>query len=118
MLTLLAPEVKTLWDGLRPVEAHELPQDLARIGDFWANRTYCGRSGRTGGGRERRGRSAAARGGPSIAMETCVRLIVRKQGSEPGYETLCRKVSDSLHLRRFCRIPLSERVSDESTLAS
>jgi IS5 family transposase len=33
-----------------------------------------------------------------------------------GYETLVREVSDSLHLRRFCRIALTERVADESTV--
>ena len=33
-----------------------------------------------------------------------------------GYETLVREVSDSIHLRRFCRIALSARVPDESTV--
>lgn len=33
-----------------------------------------------------------------------------------GYETLMREVSDSLHLRRFCRLGLSEPVRDESTV--
>ena len=33
-----------------------------------------------------------------------------------GYETLVREVSDSLHLRRFCRIALDARVPDESTV--
>ncbi len=39
-----------------------------------------------------------------------------KQRSGFGYETLVREVSDSMHLRRFCLIPLHERVADESTL--
>ena len=42
--------------------------------------------------------------------------MVVKQRSGWGYETLVREVSDSLHLRRFCRIALSERVPDESTV--
>ncbi len=42
--------------------------------------------------------------------------MVIKQRSGWGYETLVREVSDSLHLRRFCRIPLVERVPDESTI--
>jgi Transposase domain (DUF772) len=62
------------------------------------------------------GRSAANRGRPSIAMETYVRLIVVKQRTGWGYETLVREVSDSLHLRRFCLVPLGERVPDESTV--
>ena len=33
-----------------------------------------------------------------------------------GYRTLVTEVSDSIHLRRFCRIALSERVPDESTV--
>ena len=33
-----------------------------------------------------------------------------------GYETLMREVSDSLHLRRFCRIGMTERLPDESTV--
>jgi len=45
-----------------------------------------------------------------------VRLMVLKQRSGWGYETLVREVSDSLHLRRFCLIPLHERVPDESTV--
>jgi IS5 family transposase len=44
-----------------------------------------------------------------------VRLMVIKQ-HRGGYETLVREVSDSLHLRRFCRIALCERVPEESTI--
>src|SRR3989442_3280416 len=33
-----------------------------------------------------------------------------------GYETLMREVSDSLHLRRFCLVPIDEEVPDESTV--
>jgi hypothetical protein len=49
-------------------------------------------------------------------MTTLMRLMVVKQRSGWGYETLVREVSDSLHLRRFCRIALTERVPDESTV--
>jgi transposase, IS5 family len=42
--------------------------------------------------------------------------LVIKQRTGRGYETLVREVSDSLHLRRFCLIALSERVPDESTI--
>ena len=58
----------------------------------------------------------AARGRPSIAMESYVRLMVIKHRSGWGYETLMREVSDSIHLRRFCRFGLSERLPDESTV--
>ena len=49
-------------------------------------------------------------------METYVRLMVVKHRSGWGYETLMREVSDSLHLRRFCRIGMTDRVPDESTV--
>ena len=35
-----------------------------------------------------------------------MRLMVIKQRYGWGYRTLVREVSDSLHLRRFCRIAL------------
>jgi len=49
-------------------------------------------------------------------METFVRLMVIKQRTGWGYETLVREVSDSLHLRRFCLIAIDQRVPDESTV--
>jgi IS5 family transposase len=60
--------------------------------------------------------SARGFGRPTIPIERLVRLMVIKQRSGWGYETLVREVSDSLHLRRFCRIALTERVADESTI--
>jgi IS5 family transposase len=45
-----------------------------------------------------------------------VRLMVVKQRSGWGYETLVREVSDLLHLRRFCLIRIDERLPDESTV--
>ena len=55
-------------------------------------------------------------GRPTIPIDRFVRLMVVKARSGWGYETLVREVSDSLHLRRFCLIALSERVPDESTV--
>ena len=49
-------------------------------------------------------------------MASYLRLMVVKQRTGWGYETLVREVSDSLHLRRFCLIALCERVPDESTV--
>ncbi|MCA1680562.1 MAG: transposase [Actinobacteria bacterium] len=53
---------------------------------------------------------------PSIAIDVFVRLMVVKQRTGWGYETLVREVSDSLHLRRFCLIAIDQRVPDESTV--
>jgi len=62
------------------------------------------------------GRLVLTEGRPTIAMETFIRLMVLKQRYRWGYRTLVAEVSDSIHLRRFCRISLSERVPDESTV--
>jgi IS5 family transposase len=43
-------------------------------------------------------------------------LMIVKHRSGWGYETLMREVSDSIHLRRFCRLGMSDRVPDESTV--
>ena len=62
------------------------------------------------------GRLVLTEGRPTIALETYVRLMVLKAGYRWGYRTLVAEVSDSIHLRRFCRISRSERVPDESTV--
>jgi IS5 family transposase len=65
---------------------------------------------------EQTGRLVLTEGRPTIPLETYVRLMVLKQRYRWGYRTLVAEVSDSMHLRRFCRIALSERVPDESTV--
>jgi IS5 family transposase len=111
MLVLSGGQAETLFDLALPVEVMELPADLAGIDVLlddpvvlapieaaWAE-------------------GARGHGRPSIPMERLVRLMVIKARSGGwGYETLVREVSDSLHLRRFCRIALTERVPDESTI--
>jgi transposase, IS5 family len=117
MLTLWAPQAETLWDELLPVEARELPEDLARIDELLSDAELLGPiAARWRLEVERTGRAVLSEGRPTIAMETYVRLMVVKQRSGWGYETLMREVSDSLHLRRFCLIALHERVPDESTV--
>jgi transposase, IS5 family len=49
-------------------------------------------------------------------MESFIRLMVLKARYRWGYRTLVAEVWDSIHLRRFCRISLCERVPDESTI--
>src|ERR1700752_65619 len=62
------------------------------------------------------GRLVLTDGRPTIPLETYVRLMVLKQRYRWGYRTLVGEVSDSIHLRRFCRISRAERVPDESTV--
>ena len=117
MLTLWAPQAESLWDESLPVEVKELPADLAELdrvlGDpelmmvlleRWRQEVVD------------TGRAVLSDGRPTIAMETYVRLMVLKARYRWGYRVLVAEVSDSIHLRRFCRISLGERVPDESTV--
>jgi transposase, IS5 family len=117
MLTLLAPQPESLWDESLPVEVKELPEDLAALDallddqellwpivDRWQQEF------------RETGRLVLTEGRPTIAMETFIRLMVLKQRYRWGYRTLVAEVSDSIHWRRFCRISLTERVPDESTV--
>jgi IS5 family transposase len=117
MLTLRAPQAETLWDELLPIEAKQLPEDLAKIdallGDPELLRPI---AEHWQAERAETGRAVLSEGRPTIAMETYVRLMVLKQRTGWGYETLVKEVSDSIHLRRFCLIPLHERVPCESTV--
>jgi IS5 family transposase len=106
-----------LWDEALPVEVRELPDDLAALDRELSDPELMGPIV----ARWRRevletGRAVLTDGRPTIAMETYVRLMVLKQRFRWGYRTLVAEVSDSIHLRRFCRISLSERVPDESTV--
>jgi IS5 family transposase len=117
VLTLLAEQPESLWDEALPVEVRELPDDLAALDRLLADPAMLGPIAE----RFRREviedkRAVLTDGRPTIAMETYVRLMVLKQRYRWGYRSLVAEVSDSIHLRRFCRISLSERVPDESTV--
>jgi transposase, IS5 family len=117
MLTLFAAQAESLWDEALPVEVRELPEDLAALDRLLSDPELVGRIAE----RFRREaletqRAVLSEGRPTIAMESFVRLMVLKQRYRWGYRTLVAEVSDSIHLRRFCRISLSERVPDESTV--
>src|SRR4051794_23575093 len=117
MLTLLAPQPESLWEESLPVEVKQLPEDLAALDVLLCDpellwplvERWRRESGQTG-------RAVLTEGRPTIAMETFVCLMVLKQRYRWGYRSLVAEVSDSIHLRRFCRISLSERVPDESTV--
>ena len=117
MLTLWAGQPESLWDETLPIEVRELPDDLAALDrvladpelvmvllERWRQEVV------------ETGRLVLSDGRPTIAMETYVRLMVLKARYRWGYRSLVAEVSDSIHLRRFCRIALSERVPDESTV--
>jgi IS5 family transposase len=117
MLRLQGGQVERLWDEVLPEKLRELPADLAEIdvllrdeGLLLPIEAHWDREA------EQRGRSARGHGRPTIAMQTYVRLMVLKRRYGWGYETLMREVSDALHLRRFCLLPIDAQVPDESTV--
>src|SRR3954451_9417231 len=110
MLRLAGAQVESLFDEVLPAGVRELPADLARVDGLLRDELLLAPI-------ERAWQSTARdHGRPTIAMATFVRLMVVKQRCGWGYETLVREVSDSLHLRRFCLISLTDRVPEESTV--
>ena len=97
-------------DGLLPAEVRELPEELAALDRLLADPRLLAPI------EQAWERTARERGRPTIPMASFVRLMVIKQRTGWGYQTLVREVSDSRHLRRFCLIPLPQRVPDESTV--
>jgi IS5 family transposase len=116
VLTLWSDRAESLWDEALPVEVRELPEDLAALDRLLCDPGLLAPVTVRFQRERAAGRSVLVDGRPTIAMETYVRLMVLKQRYRWGYRTLVAEVSDSIHLRRFCRLSLSERVPDESTV--
>jgi transposase, IS5 family len=110
VLVLVGEQVESLFDEALPIEVRELPQDLARLDELLSDPALLAPITAAWEA------AAQGRGRPSIAMSLFVRLMVLKQRTGWGYETLVREVSDSLHLRRFCGLSLTASVPHESTV--
>jgi IS5 family transposase len=100
-----------LFDALLPKEAKLLPGELAKLDELLSDPKLLDAFAE-----HWRKAGASQRGRPTMAMATYLRLMVLKHRTGFGYATLMKAVADSLHLRRFCRIPLTEPVPDESTV--
>jgi len=116
VLTLFADGAESLWDELLPEEVRVLPDDLARLDELLSDPELLVPIAIRWERELREASKFSDRGRPSLAMESYVRLMVLKHRYGWGYETLMREVSDSIHLRRFCRLGLVSRVPDESTV--
>jgi len=110
MLRLSGGQVESLFDEVLPVGVRELPADLEALDRLLAD------PGLLAPVESAWAEGARRFGRPSVPIDRFVRLMVVKHRCGWGYETLVREVSDSLHLRRFCLLALSERVPDESTI--
>jgi transposase, IS5 family len=110
VLCLAGEQVESLFDEALPIGVRELPGDLARLDVLLSDPALLAPIA------ERWEDSARGHGRPTIAMSLFVRMMVVKQRSGWGYETLVKEVSDSLHLRRFCGLSLTASVPHESTV--
>ena len=110
MLRLAGEQVESLFDEALPVGVRELPADLARLDELLSDHALLAAIAACWEAASR------DRGRPTIAMTMFVRLMVIKQRTGWGYETLVREVSDSLHLRRFVGLSLTASVPHESTV--
>lgn len=103
-------QVESLFDEALPIGVRELPEDLARLDVLLSDPRLLEPIA------ERWDAAARGWGRPTIAMSVFVRLMVVKQRSGWGYETLVKEVSDSFHLRRFCGVSVTASLPHESTL--
>jgi transposase, IS5 family len=113
VLRLVAGQLDTLWETLLPEAVRVLPADLARADELLADPTLL-EPFRTHW--QANSPAGLADGRPTIPMQTYLRLMLLKHRCGWGYETLVREVADSIHLRRFCLVPLHAAVPDESTV--
>lgn len=106
MLRLKQPQL-TLWDAILPPEICNLNEDLAKVDAILDDPRFMAPFLKQFN--QRIGR-------PTVPVETYLRLMYLKFRYQFGYEVLVREVADSIQWRRFCRIPLHERVPDTTTL--
>jgi IS5 family transposase len=116
VLRLQATGVESLWDEILPAEVKALPTDLQALDELLSDPVLLAPIAVRWERLLADAGAQAGRGRPTIAMDIYVRLMIVKHRSGWGYETLMREVSDSIHLRRFCRIGMTDRVPDESTV--
>lgn len=95
------------WEHLLPSEALRISPEMEEIDRLLDDEAFLDPF---------RKRFPAKRGRYTIPMEACLRLMYLKRRYQLGYESLVTEVNDRVSWRRFCRIGLSGRVPEASTL--
>ncbi|MDE3077616.1 MAG: ISNCY family transposase [Chloroflexota bacterium] len=103
----LTREQPDFWDQILPEEARHISPELQVVDSVLDDEAFLAPF---------RPRFPSKRGRYTIPMDTYLRLMFLKMKYGLGYESLVAEVNDSVSWRRFCRISLSARVPDASTL--
>lgn len=106
MLRLTNPQ-RDFWDDLLPAAARRMSPELQAVDACLDDERFLAPF---------QVRFPSKRGRQTIPMETYLRLMFLKMRYQLGYEALVAEVTDSVGWRRFCRISLSGRVPEASTL--
>lgn len=98
----------SLFDSVLPQEALDLPEDLKEIDAYLDDDRFF--EPFLARGQQRRGR-------PTIPLERFLRLMFLKFRYDLSYDLLVERVGDSFKWRRFCRIPLFDKMPHPTTLS-
>jgi len=96
-----------LFESLLDPQLFQLPRELAIIDRLLDDERYL---------EPIRRKLTATRGRPTIPLETYLRMMYLKRRYDLGFEALVKEVADSLVWRSFCRLNLTDKVPDASTL--
>jgi len=98
---------RTLWEALLPAECLEMSAELVAVDRLLDDPVFF---------EPYRQFFDPIWGRPSIPVETYLRLMFLKARHGLSFEAVVREAADSLSWRRFCRVPLGERMPHPTTL--
>lgn len=107
MLRLYGVDQMNLWEATFPEELFALNKELVQVDEYLKDERFLAPFIE---------RYTTSIGRPTVPVETYLRMMYLKFRYQLGYESLVKEISDSFMWRRFCRIPLNERVCDATTL--
>ena len=106
MLVTINPN-RTLWEALLPAECLEMSVELVAVDRLLDDPVFF---------EPYRQFFDPIWGRPSIPVETYLRLMFLKSRHGLSFEAVVREAADSLSWRRFCRVPLGEKMPHPTTL--